>query len=414
MLTAGWATAPLTGGLGLPLASRLPLPALADDVLDEPLARALVLDDERLQVAFVSVDLFAVDSDLIQRAAELVYDQIRIFAPAMLVVPTGTQTAPLAATLLGLPARPELYCQHVAEQIASAVVYAARARRQANLGWSVGPGPATMRLDDPDTGQPLTIAGELPALPETVGSAVSADYPGVVGRFFGRAAPQLGWVGLLGPAAGRSCDGDPELYGEGLAALLYATAMRAESDVVEQLGIGARTVKLGYRAPSPARAESRLEDAELALERAADPEQQRAAAAEVERARQAVAAAQPGWQGERDVRVIAVALGDGAVVALPLLPSPAAGAAIRAALPTGERTFVCGGVNGLFGVLTAEGDELDALAGWHAALPFEDGAVDKVAAAAAEAVAAATAMAAQDRTLDEPGTETLGGDSVPA
>lgn len=414
MLTAGWATAPLTGGLGLPLASRLPLPHAAEDVLDEPLARALVLDDERLQVAFVQADLFAIDSDLIQRAAELVYDQIRIFAPAMVVVPTGTQTAPLAATLLGLPPRPELYCQHVAEQLASAVVYAARRRRPVSLGWAVGPGPATLRLDDLELGQPLAVAGELAALPVTTGNAVSADYPGAVAAFFDRAAPRVGWVGLLGPAAGVVCDEDPTLCGEGQGALAYATALRAEMGEADQLGIAARTVRLGYRAPEPEAAENRLEAAELALESAADPEQQRAAAAEVERARQAVAASQPGWQGEREVRLIAIALGDGAAVALPLLPSPAAGAAIRAAAPTGDRTLICAGVNGLFGVLTGPDDALDELVGWHAALPFEPDAAEKVAVAAAEAIAAAQAMAAADRTESESATEGPGDGTVPA
>ncbi len=324
MLTAGWATAPLTSGLGLPLASRLPLPHAAEDVLDEPLARALVLDDEYLQIAFVAVDLFAVDSDLIQRAAELVYDQIRIFAPAMLVVPTGTQTAPLAATLLGLPPRPELYCQHVAEQIASAVVYAARHRRTARLGWAVGPGPVVLRVDDLETGQPMALAGELTALPTATGHAVSADYPGAAAAFLARAAAQVGWIGLLGPAAGVVCEDDLVLYGEGLGALSYATGLRADMGPTEQLGIAARTVRLGYQAPDTGAAEDRLEAAELALERAIDPEQQRAARGGLERARQAVGGGAAGWQGEREVRLMAIALGDGAAVALPLLPSAAA------------------------------------------------------------------------------------------
>ena len=413
MLTAGWATAPLTGGLGIPLASRLPVAALAEDVLDEPRARALVLDDEVLQVAFVAVDLFAIDADLVQRAAELVYDQIRIFSPAILVVPTATQTAPLAATLLGLPPRPEVYCQHVAEQIAAAVVYAARSRVPAAVGWATGPGPAVARFDDLETGQPLALLGELPSLPAATGGAVSADYPGAMASFFSRAAPRLGWIGLLGSAAGVRPDDDLALYGESLGALTYATALRAETGAVDQLGIAARTVKLGYQAPEVDAAEERLEEAELALERAVDAARQRVAVAEVERARQAVAAAQPGWLGEREVRVTAVALGDGAVVGVSLLPSKAAGAAVRAAVPTGARTLVCGGVNGLFGVLSHPGDALEELTGWHAALPFEAAAIDKVSAAAAQAVQAASAMAAADRSDSEP-SEAAGDDSVRA
>ncbi|MBI2299637.1 MAG: hypothetical protein HYU66_11970, partial [Armatimonadetes bacterium] len=198
------------------------------DVADELHARAIVFDDTYLQVAVVSADLFLLDPDLIQAAAERVHAAVGIAAERVFVVPTQNLGAPLAATVPGLPKRDGAYCEYLAEMLASAAIYAARARRPAAVGWRRSEaGPLVCRVDD-ESGRTAALLAELPVLPARTGRALSADYPGALARFIERQQAELDAVGLLGAAAGAAAPVDePQAAGERLGALAWAAAQEA-------------------------------------------------------------------------------------------------------------------------------------------------------------------------------------------
>jgi hypothetical protein len=392
MLLAGTAAAPLTGGLDLPRGSRAPVHDGFLDVRDEPYARALVLDDGERLAALVQVDLFAVDPDLVQRAAHRLWDDLRIAPEAVLVVPTGVTTAPLAATFLGPTPRPEAYCGYVAEQIASAAAYAARARRPAAVAWTraASPlavafdqpllGPLVMRVDDLN-GDLIALLLELPALPGETGRVLSADYPGEAVRFLAD-GPGAELVGLLGPAAGVDLPGvDISEQGQRLAALAWAAALEVETDPGATVHWASANVELSLGLPDPDESAARLERAEQRVAEAEDPLFKRAALGELARAREADELVQRGGEPTRAVDLQAIVVGDGVVVGSSVLLSPGAAELATAESSYGERTLLAAGCGGLVGVLTTPDQPLPMLELWHAPVPFAPAATGQWAAA---------------------------------
>ncbi len=391
MFLAGTAAVPLTGGLRLPFGSRRQTVDGLTDIRDELYARALVLDDTFRQIALVAVDLFAIDGDLAKSAGEQLWETLRILPGSLFVVPTGTMTAPLAATLRGLPPRPGLYAEHVGEQIAAAATYAAKTRRPAAIGWGAEAGARVARVDT-DDGAPIGLLFELPALPGGGGQAISADYPGEAVAVIERLSPGSGAVGVLGAAAQASGpETDWEPLGRRVGAAAWAAAGEVETRADVRLAVGTQRVSLPFELGDPHREAARLEQVEEACATATDPIRKRWLEGEVDRARQAFAAAQNAAPLAREVDLIGIGLGDGAFIGCPLLVSEAAAELARERSAYGDFTLIASGVNGVLGVLTTAERRLPELERWYAPLALAGEAAERFAAAVGELTVALVA-----------------------
>ena len=104
--------------------------------LNDPIrAKALVLDDGSIRLAFVVVDSCMMPRDLIDRAKELARLKTGIPTDRILVSATHTHTAPAAMGALGCPAD-ENYVKTLPVLIAESVERAARNLEPARIGWS--------------------------------------------------------------------------------------------------------------------------------------------------------------------------------------------------------------------------------------------------------------------------------------
>ncbi len=378
MLLCGAASVATTAGMGLPFGTRTPTPDGWLDLHDDLFARALVLDDTFRQYAIVAVDLFTIGADLVRAAAQQIWEEVRLVPQRLFVVPTGTQTAPLTDILPGLPPRSPEYAAFMVDQLAAAVIYAARARVPAGLGWATGPeGGTVLRVDDSDGG-PLALAVELPAAPARTGQVLSADYPAQIAATVARLAPALHCLPLQGATAGT---GQPELDGERLGALAWAARADAECDWEARLAIATTTVALPYEAPPAELAMLQLEAAENAVLDCHDEVTHRWLEGQRDLARQAFAVAQAGEAPERTVEVSCFAAGNGALLASPLILSPALAARVREVSAYGPLTLPAAAVNGWLGVLTCGDARLPDWETWPAALPYAPAAAERYLAA---------------------------------
>lgn len=135
MLQAGFGKADLTPPLGTPLAghfARRP----AQGIHDPLLATAVVMDSDEERLAVVSCDLLGVPREVVQRARDLVHQQVGLQADRVLVHGTHTHAGPELR-----PDRSEVderYRDLVVEKIATAVVLATRALAPCELLWTRG------------------------------------------------------------------------------------------------------------------------------------------------------------------------------------------------------------------------------------------------------------------------------------
>ncbi|MCC7495811.1 MAG: hypothetical protein IT204_25895 [Fimbriimonadaceae bacterium] len=401
MLLAGAAATALTGGLDLPWGGRVPRDPGCSLLRDPLWARALYLDDTYRQVALVQVDLHAVDLDLVRAAGRLAWEAVRLTPGRVLVVPSGVQTAPLAATWQGWPARPAGYVEYLIEQIAAAMIYAARNREPVSAGWSPLPsGGAVLRLE-PESGAPALHLSELPWLPVEAVREQSAGYAGVVESELARLDPGSAVVGVLGGAADRPAAREPAgLLQEGrrLAGETYLAAQAVVPAGDLRLAWEQTTVTLAYDLPAEEQAAERLAAAEDQVEQDLPTGARQSADRELELARQAWAAALRGQAYEREFTLTGVGIGDGCLVAAPWLLSGGAAELARAASAYGPRTAVASGVNGLLGLLATPQQPLSELAAWHAPLPFAVDAAQRWAAAVGQLTAALQQQAAEAGT----------------
>lgn len=384
MLLCGAASVATTAGMGLPFGTRTPTPDGWLNLRDDLFARALVMDDSFRQYAVVAVDLFTIGADLVRAAAQQVWEEVRLVPQRLFVVPTGTQTAPLTDILPGLPPRSPEYAAFIVDQLAAAVIYAARCRVPAGLGWAAGPeGGAVLRVDNSD-GEPIALAAELPAAPAGTGQVLSADYPGQMVATLARLAPRLHCLPLQGATAGT---GRPDLDGERLGALAWAARADAECDFGARLAIATTTVSLPLEAPPAELAMLQLEAAENAVLDCGDDVERRWLEGQRDLARQAFAVAQAGEAPERTVELSCFRAGNGAFLASPLVLSPALAARVREVSAYGPLTLTAAAVNGWIGVLTCGDARLPECETWPAALPFAPEAAERYLAAVSQLTA---------------------------
>jgi neutral ceramidase len=218
MFTAGSAAIDITPPVGTHLAGQFQ-DRIAESIHDPLYARALVLDDGTTGLAIVACDLLALKRPTVVQARELAAAQTGIPADHIMITASHTHTGPRTTDIFPCPADAE-YLALLPRQLAGAVALAARSRQPARL--AVGSGrEATsthnrryLRRDGtaqmhPPKGDPSFVGPEGPADPEVgvifanddngrllgamvnytshpivVGHerAVSADYPGYLGR----------------------------------------------------------------------------------------------------------------------------------------------------------------------------------------------------------------------------------------
>lgn len=98
---------------------------------------ALVLDEGRTQVAFVSVDCLSLKASTVRQARENAFRFCGIPPSHILIAATHTHCGGPTADVLGSKADPN-YCRFVAEQIGLAIGEAFKGRRPAQIGVGVG------------------------------------------------------------------------------------------------------------------------------------------------------------------------------------------------------------------------------------------------------------------------------------
>lgn len=133
-LQAGAATANITPWLGvtIPGGHR---PGYADDVHDELLAKALVLDNGHTRVAFITCDLIAIPRNIADRARQRVAQRCGIPIENTMINATHTHSGGGIADLLGTDGDPD-YIEWLHLKIADAAELACRRLRPARIGFA--------------------------------------------------------------------------------------------------------------------------------------------------------------------------------------------------------------------------------------------------------------------------------------
>jgi hypothetical protein len=107
----------------------------ADKVADRLFAKALVLDDGAMRIAFCVVDSCMVPREIIDQAKEIAAHASGIPAGRMLVSATHTHSAPSAMGCLGSRLDPD-YAAFLPQKIAAAIVAAAGKLQPARIAWT--------------------------------------------------------------------------------------------------------------------------------------------------------------------------------------------------------------------------------------------------------------------------------------
>ncbi|MBM4048725.1 MAG: hypothetical protein FJ279_26780 [Planctomycetes bacterium] len=290
-LRAGAAEVNITPPVGVELTGFGGRPTGCTGVHDEIFAKALVLDDGRTKLAIVTSDLLSMDFDLVERTRKLIYERTGIPASHAMLNSSHTHSAPAAATLRGLGARDEAYCDVLCRKIASAVQMAASQlteakfgaarepvlvginRRQvvANKGMVLGVNPQgtvaayvdVLRVERLD-GEAMAVLFSHAAHPVVLGGSnllVTADYPGyamaVVKQVLGGNV-----VAMFAQACCGNINAHPRVGGtyadaKRLGTILGAATVKAAALIQTQttadvpLGMADETVQLPLQPPLP-------------------------------------------------------------------------------------------------------------------------------------------------------------------
>ncbi|MFH1884254.1 MAG: neutral/alkaline non-lysosomal ceramidase N-terminal domain-containing protein [Planctomycetota bacterium] len=145
MLKGGCAKVNITPPLGIPLIGSAGKPS--DDILDELYAKALVLNDGRITIAIVSVDLLYVPlEEITNPIRKIIKDKIGIPSQNVLICSTHTHSGPEVFTRTKL--RPEkevpaseidqFYLQTLIRKMAGSVLIAHKNMREVKIGAAKG------------------------------------------------------------------------------------------------------------------------------------------------------------------------------------------------------------------------------------------------------------------------------------
>lgn len=135
-IRAGAAAVRITPPLGVELAGSFTR-RLATVIHDELYAHALVLDNDAVRLALVSLDLICIPGRIVAESRRLIAARCGIPPGHILIGCTHTHSAPATTGLLGADPHPA-YVAELPERIAAAVALAAARAQQARLGCATG------------------------------------------------------------------------------------------------------------------------------------------------------------------------------------------------------------------------------------------------------------------------------------
>lgn len=271
-------------------------------VHDELHARALVLDDGFSLACIMSMDLIALDFDLVEAIRDGIARKVGIPAERILLNCSHTHSGPGTRTFRTMGERDELYCNVMARKVVGAVQQAADMLEPVSLRWGrapvrigvnrrerrneqtvIGQNPKgavqpyvdVLRVDREDQ-TPLAVLFAYATHPVVLGGQnlwVSADYPGMACGFLRRVGMGMpmflqGCAGNVNPLYTGATFAHARQLGEILgAAVVVAFHLSEPVDGVPISGV-LRTVHLPYLFPSDEQAQQYLREAEEELQRA--------------------------------------------------------------------------------------------------------------------------------------------------
>jgi len=271
-------------------------------VHDELHARALVLDDGLSLACIMSMDLIALDFDLVEAIRDGIARKVGIPAERILLNCSHTHSGPGTRTFRTMGERDELYCNVMARKVVGAVQQAADMLEPVSLRWGrapvrigvnrrerrneqtvIGQNPKgavqpyvdVLRVDREDQ-TPLAVLFAYATHPVVLGGQnlwVSADYPGMACGFLRRVGMGMpmflqGCAGNVNPLYTGATFAHARQLGEILgAAVVVAFHLSEPVDGVPISGV-LRTVHLPYLFPSDEQAQQYLRESEEELQRA--------------------------------------------------------------------------------------------------------------------------------------------------
>lgn len=292
----------ITPPVGVWMAGYAGRPSGCIGVHDELYARALVLDDGLTLAAIVSLDLIALDFDIVEMIRDSVRRKVGIPPERLLLNCSHTHSGPGTRTFRAMGHRDDLYCDVIARKVIGAVQQATDTLEPVSLRWGRAPvqiginrrerrGEQTILGQNPDRpiqpyvdvlrldredGSSLAVVFAHATHPVVLGSQnlwISADYPGAACHFLRR-------VGLEVPMFLQGCAGDINPLHTGatfshvrkLGEILGAAVVVAShlSEPVEGVPLSGRirTLELPYLLPSAEEAQHYLQQMEAELQKA--------------------------------------------------------------------------------------------------------------------------------------------------
>jgi hypothetical protein len=262
----------------------------------------LVLDDGFSLACIMSMDLIALDFDLVEAIRDGIARKVGIPAERILLNCSHTHSGPGTRTFRTMGERDELYCNVMARKVVGAVQQAADMLEPVSLRWGrapvrigvnrrerrneqtvIGQNPKgavqpyvdVLRVDREDQ-TPLAVLFAYATHPVVLGGQnlwVSADYPGMACGFLRRVGMGMpmflqGCAGNVNPLYTGATFAHARQLGEILgAAVVVAFHLSEPVDGVPISGV-LRTVHLPYLFPSDEQAQQYLREAEEELQRA--------------------------------------------------------------------------------------------------------------------------------------------------
>ncbi len=271
-------------------------------VHDELHARALVLDDGISLACIISLDLIALDFDLVEMIRDGISRKVGIPTERILLNCSHTHSGPGTRTFRTMGERDELYCNVMARKVVGAVQQAADMLEPVSLRWGrapvqiginrrerrgeqtvIGQNPQrpvqgyvdVLRVDN-EGGSPLAVLFAYATHPVVLGGQnlwVSADYPGMACDFLSRVGMGMpmflqGCAGDINPLHTGATFAHARKLGEVLGAAVVVASHQSEAVGGVPISGSLRTVHLPYLFPSTEQAQQYLKKAEEDLQRA--------------------------------------------------------------------------------------------------------------------------------------------------
>ena len=136
MLTAGFSKVCISPRIGAPLAGFAARLGVCEGIHDDLFSRALVLENDGSQVAFVSLDLLALASDFVERVRRNIEEKTGIPGKSVMIAATHTHAGPVTIRTFFNPQDDldSAYMDSLADAITTSVIEARGSRFPARVG----------------------------------------------------------------------------------------------------------------------------------------------------------------------------------------------------------------------------------------------------------------------------------------